>query len=895
MRSKAQWFEEGEKNTQYFLNLEKRNYNSTCIKTLITDNNTEITDLNEIILEQKRFYENLYSSKINNTNGGVDGFTFGENIPKLTNEEQLQCEAEITLQECAKALQKLPNGKSPGADGFTTDFYKFFWIDIRDSLYECYIDSFKDKTLSQFQKLGVLSLLPKIDKDLRFLANWRPVSLLSTGYKILTKLLAMRLQNVIKSIINPDQVGYIQGRYIGENVRIMYDIIQYADLEDLEAYITQVDFEKVFDSVKWGFLFRALEAFNFGEYFRTWIKILYSDISACVGNNGHFSNYFKLTRSIRQGCPISALLFLLVVELLAIRIRNDEDIKGVQIDGTEYKINLMADDATLTLLDIPSIVKAMVIFDEFKEVSGLKVNLSKTEIIPIGIVSNTNPVLPREIIDIKIKHGPFKALGIWYTLIEHEQKSLNFDKRLKTMQSLMNIWRTRSLSLKGKILIAKTLLLPQIQFLFNMLAVSQATLRKIDEMLFDFLWNGKPHKIKRNTIIAPVEHGGLGMIDVYSVHKAAKCSWVNRLFSTEYAKWKVIFLKLACVEKSYFNHNINPNPNCKSDFHKQILEIWAEVFCADVTTPKDIANQYILHNKFIKVDNKPIQKNILGIHNMVNNIKIIDIIDRNGFKAIQTVNQTCNVRLNILNYNSIKSAIPKKWKTTLVNDANLTPDYKLDNNIPYIRFSNCSKPITKVTSKDIYIHLLIDKIEQPTSVEKWTNIYPFLENFDWKDFYKIPFIYTTEPYLQSFQYKIINRILNTNEKLFTWKISNTNQCRTCSVVDTIEHHLYYCRNSRVIWDGLQTWLNDKFRFNFKLTVCEVIFGLPHISNINTHIVNFLLILTKWYINKNKTMEKDLKFLELLRIFKSKIDLQILSNTMKDRENKDWQNVLSDAL
>ena len=139
-------------------------------------------------------------------------------------------------------------------------------------------------------------------------------------YKILTKLLAMRLQKVISDIINSDQVGYIKNRYIGEHIRKLSDILQLADIEAIEAYITQIDFKKAFDSIEWDFLFNALKVFNFGENFMSWIKILYTDISACAGNNGNYSEYFILSRSIRQGCPISAILFLLVVENLEIKL-----------------------------------------------------------------------------------------------------------------------------------------------------------------------------------------------------------------------------------------------------------------------------------------------------------------------------------------------------------------------------------------------------------------------------------------------------------------------------------------------------------------------------------------------------------------------------------------------
>ena len=187
---------------------------------------------------------------------------------------------------------------------------------------------------------------------MRYLKNWRPITLLTTDYQILTKALAMRLQKSLPSLIDPDQVGYISGRYIGQNIRTIFDIMTYTDNFDLEPYITQVDFEKAFDSIEWPFLFHTLKLFGFGENFINWIKILHTDIQACVVNNCFFSPYFRLTRSIRQGCPISALLFLLVAEVLAIQIRENKDIKGIQIKEIEQKIGLMADDTTLFLADL---------------------------------------------------------------------------------------------------------------------------------------------------------------------------------------------------------------------------------------------------------------------------------------------------------------------------------------------------------------------------------------------------------------------------------------------------------------------------------------------------------------------------------------------------------------
>ena len=174
-------------------------------------------------------------------------------------------------------------------------------------------------------------VLPKKDKDLRFLKKWCPVSLLNTDYKILTKTLAQKLQNVIGQIVNRDQIGYIKGRFIGETIRTIHDIVYLTEEQNMNGFITLIDFEKAFDSIEWNLLFKCLKTFNFGDSFLHWIKILHTDITSCVTNNGYYSECFKLSRSIRQGCPISALLFFFVAKILAIAIRTNKNIHGLEI------------------------------------------------------------------------------------------------------------------------------------------------------------------------------------------------------------------------------------------------------------------------------------------------------------------------------------------------------------------------------------------------------------------------------------------------------------------------------------------------------------------------------------------------------------------------------------
>lgn len=183
--------------------------------------------------------------------------------------------------------------------------------------------------LSCEQPRGVITLIPKKDQDTRLLKKWRPISLLNTDYNILTKALAMRMQKALPKIINHDQIGYIKGRYIGQNIRTVVDIMEYTRFTQIPGIIVFFDFEKAFDSIEWDFLHNALHTFGFGSKFINWIKAIYSNINSSVINNGHTSEYFNLERGIRQGYPMSAYLFIVAVELLAEHIRTNDEITGI--------------------------------------------------------------------------------------------------------------------------------------------------------------------------------------------------------------------------------------------------------------------------------------------------------------------------------------------------------------------------------------------------------------------------------------------------------------------------------------------------------------------------------------------------------------------------------------
>ena len=141
----------------------------------------------------------------------------------------------------------------------------------------------------------------------------------------------MRLEKVLPTIIHPGQAGYIKGTYIGEYIRAISDIMSFMKQKNMPGATVFLDFGKAFDFIKWNYLQKCLEVFKFGPQFRQWVKVFYNDISSCELNNGDASEHFTLSRGVRQGYPLSGLLFIIGIEILGNTIRQSITIKGIDI------------------------------------------------------------------------------------------------------------------------------------------------------------------------------------------------------------------------------------------------------------------------------------------------------------------------------------------------------------------------------------------------------------------------------------------------------------------------------------------------------------------------------------------------------------------------------------
>ena len=198
--------------------------------------------------------------------------------------------------------------------------------------------------------MGIITIIPKGEKDKRFLTNWRPLTLLNTLYKLISGCIAERIKPVLDDIIHPDQKGFVPGWYIGEVIRTTYDIMHHAKEKQKAGLLLCIDFEKAYDSISFKYIKKCLNFYDFGPDLIKWVEMLLYDFTAVTNHCGNISKYFQINRGCRQGDPIASYLFIICIEILAIRLRGDPNIEGFKIgQNLQHLLEIYADDLTVFL------------------------------------------------------------------------------------------------------------------------------------------------------------------------------------------------------------------------------------------------------------------------------------------------------------------------------------------------------------------------------------------------------------------------------------------------------------------------------------------------------------------------------------------------------------------
>ena len=434
----------------------------------------------------------------------MDKYLHDVNIPHtLSERERDLCNGMPTIDELRNVVSTMKKNKSPGSDGLPIEFYQTFWPQLQKHFYAFTVETFIVGELPTSARHGILSLIHK-SGDKCQLKNYRPISLMNTDYKIIAFVLATRLQKVLPKIIDEDQSGYMKGRFIGNNIRTVLDIFDYCEILEEKGALIFLDYQKAFDSVEWTFMEKCLQKFEFGANFIRWVKILYTKPTFAVKNNGWISRKHSLSRGIRQGCPISALLFIIVVEILGIQIRNNKKVKGFTFEKKEIKISQYADDGIIMMSDYESVKEALQTVKNFSDVAGPQLNMDKVQGIWLGSYKAN---MPNNFAEIKWTNEPVKCLGIYIGHNTVKCNDLNWGTKIAKIRRLLEVWKLRKLTIWGKIHILKTLALPIINFSATYLRPLDVIVGELTKICKDF-FGFKSKKIAYNTAVGEVEQGG---------------------------------------------------------------------------------------------------------------------------------------------------------------------------------------------------------------------------------------------------------------------------------------------------------------------------------------------------------------------------------------------------
>ena len=365
-------------------------------------------------------------------------------------------------------------------------------------------------------------------------------------------------------LTNSDQSGFMKERFIGQNIRLINDILDQTKLQNVSGILLQLDFRKAFDTVEWPFIQQTLSKFNFGDSLKRWVQTFYCNAESSTLNNGLCTKQIPLSRGVRQGCPLSPYLFILVAEILASKIRHDKTVQGIKLFKKEIKLSQFADDTSLICNNLTSVGNALNILADFGAISGLRLNKSKTKALCLGPWRSN---LDRPL-GLDWTSEPVKVLGtfISYDNVGNERK--NFAQKVDNLKAKLSAWRSRKLSLFGRCLISKTLGLSQIVYSASMLDIPNNYTSAIQSLLFQFLWKNKPDKIKRQVLYQDYGDGGLRVTNVEIMFKSLRLAWIQRLLKSDGKAedtWSV-------VPKFYFNKYGGLNFLLRSNYDRKFLK-----------------------------------------------------------------------------------------------------------------------------------------------------------------------------------------------------------------------------------------------------------------------------------------------------------------------------------
>lgn len=565
LRSATRWHELGERNDKYFYRVIKSRQAQQTIQAVHCEDTGElVTETADILKEARIFYERLYTP---DETDDVATSLLLDNIPaevSITAHQRDTIDRTPTTTEIMDIIEHTPSGKSPGLDGIPFEVYKYLFKEFRQvgNLFTAIMkDAFEGIFPDSWMQTRMVLLYKKGDPTL--LSNWRPLSLINTDAKLFTKLLANRFNCVLPALINPYQTGFIKNRLISDNGWVnltLMDNHRNAKNPTSEAVAVLLDQEKAYDRVHPGYLAKVMKHFGFSDKITSTIQTLFFGTSISISINGFLGTAVNQKRGLRQGDPLSPLLYNLAFEPLLRSILASNTFTGISlmpvsippqslpintsnmytvnphhsIDPNNlpgFKLLSYADDLEVFLSSPAEWSHLQEILYQYGRASNAKVNIQKTEIVSISGLHNDEWSRLAQASGISYhtssSSNAIRYLG--YPLYSNTQQLSAFLSTIKTKISVQaNLLKERHLSVRGSSLIANSLLLSQLWHLLRVVPVTKTWLLEIRGIIRKFVLPFWPAP-SWDKICLPKVHGGLSVVDPTAQRTALQLIYIKRI------------------------------------------------------------------------------------------------------------------------------------------------------------------------------------------------------------------------------------------------------------------------------------------------------------------------------------------------------------------------------
>ncbi|CAJ2661953.1 unnamed protein product [Trifolium pratense] len=547
LRQKAniEWLRHGDGNNKYFHASIKAKQKQCDLKTLYREDGTMITSHEDIEHEVLNLYGNLMGKAEDNLDG-IDIVAMREG-PQITNEQREFLVAPILEDEIFRALKSIGDLKAPGLDGFGANFFKTAWSIVKKDVIAAVMEFFYNEKIYSAINSTLVTLIPK-HSAAKTIKEYRPISCCTTIFKIISKILTMRLSKVIGSIVNHSQAAFVPGQHIHDHILLAYELIRgYSRKGGTPKCMLQLDLQKAYDTVDWHALQHILREIGLPNQFIRWIMLGVTSVSYKFNIHGRYTGYMKARRGLRQGDPISPLLFVMVMEYMHRTLQRLKKVPDFNFHSKCENLNIInlsfADDLLIfTRGDKKSVELVMAKIHDFSRSTGLHVNPSKCKVFYGGVEEHVKDCI-RAVTSFTEGSLPFRYLGIPLT-----SKKLSIHHYMPLVDRIVERirnWSAKLLSHAGRLQLIASVTFAVANYWMQCLPLPKKVIHKINAICRSFLWSGgavitRKSLVSWDHVCAPKAKGGLNLISLEEWNRAnmTKLLWnINNKADSLWIRW----------------------------------------------------------------------------------------------------------------------------------------------------------------------------------------------------------------------------------------------------------------------------------------------------------------------------------------------------------------------